>query len=66
MDVEWIPDYGELLKRGLRLPLEGSEDDAVAAVLEQLDAGGATPGEVEVRDLVREARAGAAKHHDAP
>ncbi len=61
MDVDWIPDYGELPKRGLRVPLEGSEDDAVAAVLEQLNAGGATPGEAEVRDLVREARAGAAK-----
>ena len=58
MKIEWTPDFGELVKRGLTIPLEGSEDDAVAAVREQLDAGGATPGDMELRDLVRDARAG--------
>lgn len=63
MNIEWTPDHGELLKRGLTIPLEGNEDEAVAAVLAQLDAGGATPGDLEVRELVRDARAGHAKPH---
>lgn len=59
MSIAWTPDYGELLKRGLTIPLDGSEDDAVNAVLQQLDAGGAVPAEPEVRQLVQDARKGA-------
>ncbi|MGM1030430.1 MAG: hypothetical protein ACQEWM_11285 [Actinomycetota bacterium] len=63
MAISWTPDHGELLKRGLTIPIEGSEDEAVAAVLDQLDAGGAVPGEAEVRELVRDARAGRTRPH---
>ncbi len=59
MSIPWVPDYGQLLRSGLSIPLEGSEDDAVAAVLSQLDAGGAVPAEAEVRQLVQDARKGA-------
>ncbi|GEK80218.1 hypothetical protein [Agrococcus baldri] len=62
MSIEWVPDYGELLKRGLSIPLEGSEDDAVEAVMQQLDAGGAVPAEADVRQLVQDARRGAEQH----
>ncbi|SFS08499.1 hypothetical protein SAMN04487783_1109 [Agrococcus baldri] len=62
MSIDWVPDYGELLKRGLSIPLEGSENDAVDAVLAQLNAGGAVPPESEVRQLVQDARKGAKRH----
>lgn len=62
MSIPWTPDYGELLKRGLSIPLEGSEDDAVAAVRDQLDAGGAVPPDAELRQLVQDARKGAKRH----
>ncbi|WP_413318112.1 hypothetical protein AA0Z99_13215 [Agrococcus sp. 1P02AA] len=58
MAIEWIPDYGELLKRGVTIPLEGTEDDAVAAVMQLLDAGGPLPSHTDVRQLVQDARAG--------
>ena len=63
MNIDWTPDHGELLKRGLTIPIEGSEDEAVAAVLDQLNAGGATPSDTEVRELVRDARAGQSRPH---
>ena len=59
MSIQWTPDYGELLKRGLSIPLEGSEHHAVETVRQQLDAGGAVPPESEIRQLVQDARKGA-------
>jgi hypothetical protein len=41
---------------GLRVPADGSEEDAVRDVTAQLEALGATPNEAEVRRIVRENR----------
>ncbi|WP_238963860.1 hypothetical protein KN248_013000 [Mycobacterium paraintracellulare] len=48
----------EQFSAGLQIPLEGSEDDAVRTVVQQLSNMGATPNEPEVRRIVREARGG--------
>ncbi|WP_404312509.1 hypothetical protein LG314_01230 [Agrococcus terreus] len=60
------PDFERFLDRGFRVPLDGSEEDAVASVLEQLNgAGGPVAAESEVLRFVQAARAGAAERDDA-
>jgi hypothetical protein len=43
---------------GVQVPLDGSEDDAIRSVKDQLKKMGATPNDSNVRKIVREARKG--------
>lgn len=64
---EWNEDGLQKLERqlqeqfsgGLNIPLEGSEDDAIRSVIDQLTAMGATPNEAAIAQKVREVRAAA-------
>jgi hypothetical protein len=44
------------LSLDVRIPLDGSEDEAIQSVKEQLRAKGATPDDSEIQQAVRNAR----------
>ena len=64
---EWNEDGLQKLERqlqeqfsgGINVPLEGSEDDAIRSVIDQLTAMGVTPNEAAIAEKVREVRAAA-------
>ncbi|MFN6544743.1 hypothetical protein [Mycolicibacterium nivoides] len=49
-------DLEKSLSSGVRVPLDGSEADAIRSVKDQLKKMGATPDDGEVRKIVRKAR----------
>ena len=49
---------GKLPEKGWKVPVDGSEADAVRAVEKQMRAGGMEPNRAGVKKLVREVRAG--------
>ena len=51
-------DLEKQFSGGIQIPLEGSEEDAVRSVKDQLKKMGATPNDSEVEKMVRDARNG--------
>ncbi|WP_139809358.1 hypothetical protein [Mycobacterium avium] len=51
-------DMEEKFAGGVRVPLDGSEENAVRSVIEQLQSMGVTPNDANVREIVRQARNG--------
>lgn len=51
-------DLEKQFSDGIHIPLEGSEEDAVQSVKDQLTKMGATPDDTNIRKVVRDARAG--------
>jgi hypothetical protein len=49
-------DLEEKFSGGVQVPLDGSEEDAVRSVIEQLQSMGVTPNDANVREIVRQAR----------
>ncbi|OBF42575.1 hypothetical protein A5719_03350 [Mycolicibacterium peregrinum] len=49
-------DLEKRMSAGIRVPLDGSEADAIRSVKDQIKKMGATPDDAEVRKMVREAR----------
>ncbi|WP_205877584.1 hypothetical protein [Mycobacterium camsae] len=49
-------DLQKKFSGGVRVPLEGSESDAVQSVKRQLEDMGAVPNESEVKKMVRKSR----------
>jgi hypothetical protein len=51
-------DLEKQFSGGIEIPLDGSEEDAIRSVKDQLKEMGATPNDSEVEKLVRDARNG--------
>lgn len=53
---EFERQLNEQFSDGVKVPLDGSEVDAIRSVKEQLEAMGAEPNDLEVGKMVREVR----------
>jgi hypothetical protein len=51
-------DLEEQFSAGIQIPADGSEDDAIRSVKDQLEQMGVTPNDSEVRKMVRDVRNG--------
>ncbi len=51
-----VRDVEKRVSKGIQIPLDGSEDEAIRSVKDQLKKMGLTPNDSEVRRLVRDRR----------
>jgi hypothetical protein len=58
-DFEFNPDFIERLSKGFRVPLDGTEHDAIHSVRHQLKEMGLTLDYAEIARIVHDARSGA-------
>lgn len=58
-DFELNPRFLQGLSEGFRIPLDGTEQDAILSLKQQLEAIGLTPDDAGVAKMVHEARSGA-------
>lgn len=58
-DFEFNPDFLQWFSKGLRVSLDGTEDDAIHSVRHQLKEMGLTPNDAEIARIVHDARSGA-------
>jgi hypothetical protein len=55
-DIEFNSDFFEQLSRGWRVPLDGTEHDAILSLKRQMEESGLTPDTATVAEIVRNAR----------
>ncbi|OCB39597.1 hypothetical protein A5676_13005 [Mycobacterium malmoense] len=58
-DIEFNDEFFNRLEKGWRIPLDGTEHDAILAVKRQFEEMGLTPDEAGIAQMVREARSAA-------
>lgn len=55
-DIEFNSDFFDRLSKGWRVPLDGTEHDAILSLKHQMERSGLTPDQAAVAEIVRNAR----------